>query len=181
MITIAWNHLCFYVVEVLSRAQKFGASHYIEHILRPILELRPKSGQWHLAIHEDNIVWYINTCASSVWWNWAELTYILKLFIIWRSLHCIGLLLKLAAPKPEICYSFLVDQYPSKSFADTQKTGPRQLPESVRVLFNCKKQVKVTEGQIRWIGWVWYAANAVHQANLLKPDLYELSNCQDEP
>jgi hypothetical protein len=44
MITIAWNLLGFHVVDFLPRAQTFSANHYIEYILQPILELRPKSG-----------------------------------------------------------------------------------------------------------------------------------------
>jgi hypothetical protein len=81
--------------------------------------------------------------------------------IVSIALPCLCLLLELAAPKPEIRYSILVDPDRSTSLAGTQKTGLRQPPESVRVFFDCRKQVEVTGGQIRWIGWVWYAANVV--------------------
>jgi hypothetical protein len=56
-----------------------------------------------------------------------------KVFIIWRNRYCFHLLLEIAAPKPEIWYSILIDPDLSKPSAGTQKTGLRQPAESVRV------------------------------------------------
>jgi hypothetical protein len=52
------------------------------------------------------------------------------------ALPWLGLLFEFAAPKPEIRHSILLDQYPSKSLAGTQKISPRQPPESVRVFLS---------------------------------------------
>jgi hypothetical protein len=49
------------------------------------------------------------------------------------ALHCLGSLFELAAPKPEIRHSIIVDPDSSKSLAGTQKTGPLQPAESVQV------------------------------------------------
>jgi hypothetical protein len=57
-------------------------------------------------------------------------------YLTYSPLLCLGLLLESAAIKPEIHHSILLDRYTSKSLADTQKTGPRQPPESVRVFLS---------------------------------------------
>jgi hypothetical protein len=76
-----------------------------------------------------------------------------KLFNIWRNLHCLALLLELAALKPEIGYSILVDPDRSKRLAGTQETGPVSHLNSFEFSFHCRKQVEVTGRQVRWIGW----------------------------
>jgi transposase len=54
MITIALNPHSFHVVEALPKGETFNAIYYIEHILQPTLEYRPKSGLRQLIIHVDN-------------------------------------------------------------------------------------------------------------------------------
>jgi hypothetical protein len=102
---------------------------------------------------------------------------VVSIALIW-----LGLLLELAIPKAEIRHSTLLDRYTSKSLAGTQKTGPRQAPEFVRVFVHGRKQIEVTRGQIRRIECMAVACGPYHllRANLLKHDLYELNNYRDE-
>jgi hypothetical protein len=78
------------------------------------------------------IIWSIRTCAS-LSGEIEQNEHRWKTFVIWRSLSWLfGLVLEPVAPKPDKRRSILLDQYPSKSLARTQKTSPRQLPEFVR-------------------------------------------------
>jgi hypothetical protein len=65
-----------------------------------------------------------------------------KLFVIWGSLHCLGLLLELASSKPEKNWS-LSATWVRLSY------------------FHCRKQGKVTEGQIMGREWVRYQVHTM--------------------
>jgi hypothetical protein len=54
MATIAWNPHGFHVVYALPKKENFKATYYIEHIMRPILEYRLKSGLHQFIVHVDN-------------------------------------------------------------------------------------------------------------------------------
>jgi histone-lysine N-methyltransferase SETMAR len=54
VVTIAWNQHSFHVVDAFPKGENLNANYYIEHILHPILEYRPKSELRQLIIHADN-------------------------------------------------------------------------------------------------------------------------------
>jgi hypothetical protein len=69
------------------------------------------------------------------------------------SSHVVSITLAyfLNSPHSNLKYAiqFLLIQTPQDILQELKQTGLPQPPESVRVFFNCKKQIEITGGQMR--------------------------------